>query len=122
MVCLLCAAYLVAVKRGYPAGTFRGWAPSGAAAAQRSRSSYRFDHPGGDPLGHLHRDRSRFDRGDLHDPADLLPVPHDDVGHFLLAAAKAVKTTGVVLLLIGVSAMFQYLMGLYEVADFHGPR
>ena len=40
--------------------------------------------------------------------------------HFLLAAAKAVKTTGVVLLLIGVSAMFQYLMGLYEVADFMG--
>ena len=39
---------------------------------------------------------------------------------FLLAAAKAVKTTGVVLLLIGVSAMFQYLMGLYEVADFMG--
>ena len=38
----------------------------------------------------------------------------------MLAAAKAVKTTGVVLLLIGVSAMFQYLMGLYEVADFMG--
>lgn len=40
--------------------------------------------------------------------------------HFLVAAAKAVKTTGVVLVLIGVSAMFQYLMGLYEVADFMG--
>jgi len=40
--------------------------------------------------------------------------------HLLLAAAKAVKTTGVVLLLIGVSAMFQYLMGLYEVAGFMG--
>ena len=40
--------------------------------------------------------------------------------HLMLAAAKAVKTTGVVLLLIGVSAMFQYLMGLYEVADFMG--
>ena len=40
--------------------------------------------------------------------------------NFLLAAAKAVKTTGVVLLLIGVSAMFQYLMGLYGVADTMG--
>ena len=29
------------------------------------------------------------------------------------AAAGAVKTTGVVLLLIGVSTMFQYLMALY---------
>ena len=31
--------------------------------------------------------------------------------NFLQAAAKASKTTGVVLLLIGVSTMFQYLMG-----------
>ena len=33
---------------------------------------------------------------------------------FMHAAAKACKTTGVVLLLIGVSTMFQYLMGLYS--------
>jgi tripartite ATP-independent transporter DctM subunit len=38
----------------------------------------------------------------------------------MAAAAKAAKTTGVVLLLIGVSTMFQYLMGLYEVADSTG--
>ena len=36
------------------------------------------------------------------------------------ASAKAAKTTGVVLLLIGVSTMFQYLIGLYEVADMTG--
>ena len=40
--------------------------------------------------------------------------------NFLKAAAKAAKTTGVVLLLIGVSTMFQYLMGLYSVADLAG--
>ena len=40
--------------------------------------------------------------------------------NFLKAAAKACKTTGVVLLLIGVSTMFQYLMGLYSVADLAG--
>ena len=40
--------------------------------------------------------------------------------HFMQAAAKASKTTGVVLLLIGVSTMFQYLMGLYSVADLAG--
>jgi tripartite ATP-independent transporter DctM subunit len=39
---------------------------------------------------------------------------------FMKAAAKAVKTTGVVLLLIGVSGMFQYLMALYQVADLAG--
>jgi tripartite ATP-independent transporter DctM subunit len=39
---------------------------------------------------------------------------------FMTAAAKAVKTTGVILLLIGASTMFQYLMGLYSVADLAG--
>jgi tripartite ATP-independent transporter DctM subunit len=39
---------------------------------------------------------------------------------FLKAAARAVKTTGVVLLLIGVSTMFQYLTALYQVADLAG--
>ena len=39
---------------------------------------------------------------------------------FMTAAAKAAKTTGVILLLIGASTMFQYLMGLYSVADLAG--
>ncbi len=33
------------------------------------------------------------------------------------AAARAAKTTGVVLLLIGVSAMFQYIMAILEIPD-----
>jgi tripartite ATP-independent transporter DctM subunit len=40
--------------------------------------------------------------------------------HFMEAAAKAAKTTGVILLLIGASTMFQYIMGLYSVADMAG--
>jgi tripartite ATP-independent transporter DctM subunit len=40
--------------------------------------------------------------------------------NFLKASARAVKTTGVVLLLIGVSATFQYLIGLYQVAHLTG--
>lgn len=40
--------------------------------------------------------------------------------HFMTAAAKAAKTTGVILLLIGTSTMFQYIMGLYSVADMAG--
>jgi len=39
---------------------------------------------------------------------------------FLKAAAKAVKTTGIVLLLIGISATFGYLISLYSVADLTG--
>ena len=39
---------------------------------------------------------------------------------FLKAASKAVKTTGVVLLLIGISAAFGYIISLYEVPDLTG--
>ena len=40
--------------------------------------------------------------------------------HFLQACAKACKTTGVVLLLIGISAAFGYFMALYEVPQKTG--
>ena len=40
--------------------------------------------------------------------------------HFLLACAKACKTTGVVLLLIGISAAFGYFLALYEVPQKTG--
>jgi tripartite ATP-independent transporter DctM subunit len=39
---------------------------------------------------------------------------------FLRAAAKAAKTTGIVLLLIGISTMFGYLVSLYGIADLVG--
>jgi tripartite ATP-independent transporter DctM subunit len=40
--------------------------------------------------------------------------------NFLKASAKAVKTTGIILLLIGISATFGYLISLYSVADLTG--
>jgi tripartite ATP-independent transporter DctM subunit len=40
--------------------------------------------------------------------------------HFLAACAKACKTTGVVLLLIGISAAFGYFLALYEVPQRTG--
>jgi tripartite ATP-independent transporter DctM subunit len=41
-------------------------------------------------------------------------------GQFVMAAAKAVKTTGIVLLLIGVSNTLGYLISLYGVAEMTG--
>jgi len=43
-----------------------------------------------------------------------------DWPHFLKACAKACKTTGVVLLLIGISSAFGYFMALYEVPQKTG--
>jgi len=101
-LCNLAAAYGVAVKRGYPAGTFPGWAivwrSSGAFTATESASVA--------VLWALF----------------LAAVVYKKLTkeQFLKAAAKAVKSTGAVLLLIGISAMFGYLIGLYGVAELTG--
>jgi tripartite ATP-independent transporter DctM subunit len=121
MICMLVAAYLVAVARGYPAGTFPGWSGVVRAAAAAI--------PGLLIVviilaGILSGVFTATEAASIAVIYTLLLTfflyRTMTWGHFLVAAAKAVKTTGVVLLLIGVSAMFQYLMGLYEVADFMG--
>ncbi|TGN73368.1 TRAP transporter large permease [Bradyrhizobium yuanmingense] len=121
MVCMLVAAYAVAVKRGYPAGKFPGWTEvvrSLAAAV-----------PGllivgiilaGILSGVFTATESAAIAVTYSILLTFFIYRTMTWGNFLRAAAKAVKTTGVVLLLIGVSTMFQYLMGLYEVADLAG--
>ncbi|BAM86156.1 putative TRAP-type C4-dicarboxylate transport system, large permease component, dctM subunit [Bradyrhizobium oligotrophicum S58] len=121
MICMLVAAYAVAVKRGYPAGKFPGWAEvvrSFAAAL-----------PGllivgiilaGILSGVFTATESAAVAVTYTIVLTFFIYRTMTLANFLRAAAKAVKTTGVVLLLIGVSTMFQYLMGLYEVADFAG--
>ncbi len=120
-ICNLVAAYAVAVKRGYPAGTFPGWSVvwysflqslpglfvvviiiagilSGAFTATESASVA--------VLWALFLAALVYKR--------LTPE------QFLKSAAKAVKSTGAVLLLIGISSMFGYLIGLYGVAELTG--
>src|SRR6478736_2655107 len=121
MICMLVAAYAVAVKRGYPAGKFPGWAEvfrSFAAAL-----------PGllivgiilaGILSGVFTATESAAVAVTYTILLTFFIYRTMTLPNFLRAAAKAVKTTGVVLLLIGVSTMFQYLMGLYEVADLAG--
>lgn len=118
MLCNLGAAYYVAVKRGYPAGTFPGWhivMRSLAAAA-----------PGmlivviilaGIVSGIFTATESASIAVIYTMLLTFFIYRTMTLKAFLMAAAKTVKTTGVVLLLIGVSTMFQYLMGLYGVAD-----
>ncbi len=119
--CMLAAAYFVAVKRGYPAGTFPGWA--------EVFRSFLAALPGlfvvAIILGGI-----LFGVFTATEGASVAVVYSLVLTVFLyrtlswpkfvLATTKAVKTTGVVLLLIGVSTMFQYLMALYSVADMTG--
>jgi tripartite ATP-independent transporter DctM subunit len=121
MICMLVAAYLVAIRRGYPAGTFPGWNAvlwSMVAAI-----------PGlliiaiiliGILSGVFTATESAAVAVIYALALTIFVYRSLSWQNFLKAAAKAVKTTGVVLLLIGVSNTFGYLITLYEVADLTG--
>jgi tripartite ATP-independent transporter DctM subunit len=120
-ICMLVAAYGVAVKRGYPAGTFPGW-----NAVWRSLAAAM---PGllivviilaGILTGVFTATESASVAVVYSITLTFFIYRTMTWAKFMKAAARAVKTTGVVLLLIGVSTMFQYLMALYGVAELAG--
>ncbi|HSV78835.1 MAG TPA: TRAP transporter large permease [Ramlibacter sp.] len=117
-VCNLAAAYLVAVKRGYPAGTFPGW----AIVARCFAASL----PGllvvalilvGILSGVFTATESAAIAVIYTMLLTIFIYRTLKWEHFLKAATKAVKTTGTILLLIGISATFGYLISLYGVAE-----
>jgi tripartite ATP-independent transporter DctM subunit len=117
----LAAAYVVAVKRGYPAGEFPGWsivARSFAAAL-----------PGllvvvlilvGILSGAFTATESAAIAVLYSLALTIFLYRTLKWEHFLKAASKAVKTTGIILLLIGISSTFGYLISLYGVAELTG--
>ena len=120
-ICMLVAAYAVAVHRGYPAGIFPGWAAVGLSLAAAA--------PGllivviilaGILSGVFTATESAAVAVVYSIILTFFIYRTMTWQKFMKAAARAVKTTGVVLLLIGVSTMFQYLMALYQVADLTG--
>jgi tripartite ATP-independent transporter DctM subunit len=121
MVCMLAAAYYVAIQRGYPVGVFPGW--------PEVVRTFVAALPGmlvvviilaGILSGVFTATESASVAVSYSILLTFFIYRTMTWENFLKAAAKAVKTTGVVLLLIGVSTMFQYLMGLYEVAELMG--
>jgi tripartite ATP-independent transporter DctM subunit len=121
MGCMLVAAYMVAIKRGYPAGDFPGW-----GAVLRSFAAAL---PGlfvvviiivGILSGAFTATESAAIAVVYAMLLGFFFYRNLTVRHLLKAAAKAVKTTGIVLLLIGISNTFGYLISLYSVADLTG--
>jgi tripartite ATP-independent transporter DctM subunit len=117
----LVAAYLVAVKRGYPAGTFPGWRIVGVSFAAAL--------PGllvvalilvGILSGAFTATESAAIAVLYALALTVLVYRTLRWEHFLKAASKAVKTTGIILLLIGISSTFGYLISLYGVAELTG--
>ena len=120
-LCNLSAAYLVALKRGYPAGKFPGWGAVGHSLAVAL--------PGlmvmviimvGILKGIFTATESAAVAVVYALALTIFVYKSLSWENFLKAAAKAVKTTGVVLLLIGISTTFGYLISLYSLADLTG--
>jgi tripartite ATP-independent transporter DctM subunit len=120
-VCNLVAAYAVAVKRGYPAGTFPGWAVVGHSFAQSLPGLFVVVIIIAGILSGAFTATESASVAVLW-ALFLAAVVYKKLTReqLLKAAAKAVKSTGAVLLLIGISSMFGYLIGLYGVAELTG--
>ena len=121
-LCNLGAAYYVAVKRGYPThGKFPGWG--------EVLRSFGAALPGllviviilaGILSGAFTATESASIAVAWALAITVLVYRTLSWHNFLKACAKACKTTGVVLLLIGISSAFGYFMALYEVPQITG--
>lgn len=122
-LCNLAAAYWVAVKRGYPVrpGGFGGWpAVLTAFLASLPGLLVVVIILGGILSGAFTATESASIAVAWALLITTLVYRSLTWKNFLKACAKACKTTGVVLLLIGISSAFGYFMALYEVPQKTG--
>ena len=120
-ICNLVAAYAVAIKRGYPAGTFPGWDIVLHSLAAALPGLFVVVIIVAGILSGVFTATESASVAVLYALVITVFVYRSlSWADFLKAAARAVKKTGVVLLLIGVSAVLGYLMSLYSVAEATG--
>ncbi len=120
-ICNLVAAYAVAVKRGYPSGTFPGWSIVARTFAAALPGLFVVVLILVGILSGVFTATESAAIAILY-TLGLTVFLYRTLtwAHFLAAASKAVKTTGTILLLIGISATFGYLISLYGVAELTG--
>lgn len=117
----LLTAYFVARARGYPRGVFPGWGEVARSLAVALPGLFIMVIIVGGILSGVFTAAEAGAVAVLY--ALLLTIfiyRSLSLDNFLKAAAKASKTTGVVLLLVGISTMFGYLMSIYGVAELAG--
>ena len=116
-VALMITAYVVAVRRGYPSEPFPGFA-HGLALVRRRLARHPADrhHLRRRPLRRLHRDGKLLHRGHLRAAGHDLRLPRDDLDGFHRGRrCGAVRTTAMVLLVIGCASAFGWLMAFLQV-------
>ncbi|MEQ6435385.1 TRAP transporter large permease [Comamonas sp. w2-DMI] len=117
----LVAAYLVAVRRGYPAGSFPGWSIVARSFASALPGLMVVVLILGGILSGIFTATESAAVAVLYALALTLFLYRTLTKEaFIKAASKAVRTTGIILLLIGISSTFGYLISLYGVAELTG--
>lgn len=115
------AAYWVARRRGYPAGTFPGWQVVGRSLAAALPGLFVVVLILGGILSGVFTATESAVVAVLYALALTVFVYRSlSWSHFVKAASKAVRNTGIILLLIGISSTFGYLISLYGVAELTG--
>jgi tripartite ATP-independent transporter DctM subunit len=117
----LIAAYMVARRRGYPAGSFPGWGMVGRCFAAALPGLFVIALILGGILSGVFTASESAVVAVLY-ALVLTAFLYRSLrwSHFLQAATKAVRNTGIILLLIGISSSFGYLISLYGVAELTG--
>ncbi|MBV8249055.1 MAG: TRAP transporter large permease [Comamonas sp.] len=117
----LVAAYLVAVRRGYPAGSFPGWSIVARSFASALPGLMVVVLILGGILSGIFTATESAAVAVLY-ALGLTAFLYRTLTReaFIKAASKAVRTTGIILLLIGISGTFGYLISLYGVAELTG--
>ena len=117
-LCLAVAAYVIAIKRNYPAEPFPGWRAVGVASLHALPGLVTAVIIVGGVLSGIFTVTESGAFGAIY--ALLLPYfvyRSLDWNGFKTAVVSAVRTTAMVMVLIGFASSFAYLLALYQVPE-----
>lgn len=121
MVCNLAAAYYMAIKRGYGRGVFPGWHVVARTAAAALPGLFVVVIIVSGILSGVFTATESASIAVLYALCLTIFVYRSlSFSQFVAALAHAVKKTGVVLALIGISATFGYFIAYYQIAELTG--
>jgi tripartite ATP-independent transporter DctM subunit len=117
-ICLAVAAYLVAIKRGYPAESFPGWTALLASFVYAIPGLFTAVIIVGGVLSGVMTVTESGAFGVIYAfLVTTLLYRELSWQSFLAAVTKSVKTTALVMILVGCASAFAYLLALYRVPD-----
>jgi len=120
-ICLGIVAWLIAVRHNYPAGTFPGWSEVGRSAAAALPGFITAVIIVGGVLSGVFTVTESGAFGTLYALA-LTAIVYRSLSweDFKLAVVQSVRTTAMVMILIGCAGAFGYLLALYQVPTLLG--